>query len=193
MSIKDVEIQDDQGNIYYPHTNASLVKYNESTVEEALDAHGTSLSENEQDIAKKIDKTSIVNNLTATVAGSVLDATQGKALQDSINTINNTLASKATIQKGSTVTVAAGATTYFDMTGFGIAALRATGVSISCELCAIFSINTLNQYVASTKILDRVDFGASNNITISFSTYVMVVVNNTSSAVNFTFSKMTLI
>ncbi|WP_315069607.1 pyocin knob domain-containing protein [uncultured Clostridium sp.] len=37
----------------------------------------------------KINKTSIVNNLTATVAGSVLDAVQGKTLNDSINNILN--------------------------------------------------------------------------------------------------------
>lgn len=37
-------------------------------------------------------KTTIVNNLTATEAGSALDATQGKALSDSISSLNSSLA-----------------------------------------------------------------------------------------------------
>ncbi|EHI98055.1 hypothetical protein CDLVIII_1356 [Clostridium sp. DL-VIII] len=73
MSIKDVEIQDDQGNIYYPHTNASLVKYNESTVEEALDAHGTSLSEK----ANNTDNSRTTTNKTVT--GAINELNNNKA------------------------------------------------------------------------------------------------------------------
>ncbi|WP_242864990.1 hypothetical protein [Clostridium botulinum] len=36
MAIKNIEIQDSDGNIYYPHTNASVVKNGESTVAEQL-------------------------------------------------------------------------------------------------------------------------------------------------------------
>lgn len=42
-----------------------------------VDTNTTSLSET-------VNKTSIVNNLTATVPGSVLDATQGKAINDNL-------------------------------------------------------------------------------------------------------------
>lgn len=40
------------------------------------------------------NKTTIVNNLTATTAGSALDATQGKALSDSISSLNSSLANR---------------------------------------------------------------------------------------------------
>jgi hypothetical protein len=43
MSINNVEIQDSNGNVYYPHTDASVVKYGESDV-------GSELSENTQNI-----------------------------------------------------------------------------------------------------------------------------------------------
>lgn len=36
MSINNVEIQDNNGNIYYPHTEASVVKYGDSDVGSAL-------------------------------------------------------------------------------------------------------------------------------------------------------------
>ena len=39
------------------------------------------------DLSGKVNKSSIVNNLLATVEGSVLDATQGKVIQDKINLI----------------------------------------------------------------------------------------------------------
>ena len=40
------------------------------------------------------NKTTIVNNLTATTAGSALDATQGKALSDEITSLNDSLTNK---------------------------------------------------------------------------------------------------
>ena len=42
-------------------------------------------------IADGATKTAIVNNLTATTAGSALDAVQGKALSDQISTLNSSL------------------------------------------------------------------------------------------------------
>jgi hypothetical protein len=39
----------------------------------------------------KLDKTSVINNLTTTIPGSALDAVQGQVLQDEIDTINNSL------------------------------------------------------------------------------------------------------
>lgn len=42
-------------------------------------------------VADSANKTTIVNNLTATTAGSALDATQGKALSDKITSLNDSL------------------------------------------------------------------------------------------------------
>ena len=36
MSIKNVEIQDSNGNVYYPHTDADVVKYGDTTVGASL-------------------------------------------------------------------------------------------------------------------------------------------------------------
>jgi hypothetical protein len=36
MSIKNVEIQDSEGNIYYPHTTDSVVKHVDNTVNSIL-------------------------------------------------------------------------------------------------------------------------------------------------------------
>ncbi|WP_154696492.1 hypothetical protein, partial [Clostridium botulinum] len=44
MAIKNIEIQDSDGNIYYPHTNASVVKNGATTVAEQL-----------KEIANKVD------------------------------------------------------------------------------------------------------------------------------------------
>ena len=44
--------------------------------------------------SEKIDKSDIANNLVTTEAGLVLDARQGKVLDDKVNTINNNLANK---------------------------------------------------------------------------------------------------
>lgn len=63
-------------------TTDQTIKGSINEVKASTDANTTSLS-------TKVNKTSIANNLTTTVAGSVLDATQGKILQDSINTKAN--------------------------------------------------------------------------------------------------------
>ena len=55
-------------------------------------------------IADGANKTNIVNNLTATTAGSALDAVQGKALSDQISTLNSSL-SKSTITPTSTTNI----------------------------------------------------------------------------------------
>lgn len=52
-------------------------------------------------IADGATKTAIVNNLTATTAGSALDAVQGKALSDQISSLNSSL-TKSTITPTST-------------------------------------------------------------------------------------------
>ena len=48
----------------------------------------------EQSIADKLGTSDIANNLTTTTAGKVLDATQGKALNDSISTTNTAITNK---------------------------------------------------------------------------------------------------
>lgn len=73
MATKKIEIQDSSGNIYYPHTDASVVKFGESDV-------ATHLKD-------KVNKTDIVNNALATIEGKVLDATVGKFLNDKIDKI----------------------------------------------------------------------------------------------------------
>ena len=62
----------------------------EVTAQELLDALA------EQVANKLLEKSQVVNNLLATVEGNPLDATQGKALKDLIDTTNNNL-SKAII------------------------------------------------------------------------------------------------
>lgn len=46
------------------------------------------------EVDNNANKTTIVNNLTATTAGSALDATQGKALSDKITSLNDSLTNK---------------------------------------------------------------------------------------------------
>ncbi len=53
MSIKNIEIQDSDGNIYYPHTNASVVKNGSTTVAEQL-----------KEIANKVDNIKIADGTT---------------------------------------------------------------------------------------------------------------------------------
>ena len=48
----------------------------------------------EQSISGKLGTSDIANNLTTTTAGKVLDATQGKALNDSISTTNTAITNK---------------------------------------------------------------------------------------------------
>ena len=48
-------------------------------------------------MTKLIEKSQVVNNLQATVAGNVLDAVQGKILKDQIDSTNSQLSGKANI------------------------------------------------------------------------------------------------
>lgn len=63
----------------------------EVTAQELLDALA------EQVANKLLAKSQVVNNLLATVEGNPLDATQGKALKELIDTTNNNLSNKWTI------------------------------------------------------------------------------------------------
>ncbi len=53
MATKNIEIQDSDGNIYYPHTNASVVKNGSTTVAEQL-----------KDIVNKVDNIKIADGTT---------------------------------------------------------------------------------------------------------------------------------
>lgn len=68
MATKKIEIQDSNGNVYYPHTDASVVKNGSKTVAEQLN--------------EKVNKSSIINNCSVTEEGFALDARQGKRLRD---------------------------------------------------------------------------------------------------------------
>lgn len=89
MRIQKIEIQDDQKNIYYPHTDSSVVKYKDSTAEETLDNFNTQLN-------NKLNKTSVINNCTTTEEGFALDARQGKLLSETmaINTLSLSIKNK---------------------------------------------------------------------------------------------------
>lgn len=78
MATKKIEIQDSNGNVYYPHTDASVVKNGSKTVAEQLN----DLENN------KIDKSKILNNCSATEPGFVADARQLKYLKDYIDSLN---------------------------------------------------------------------------------------------------------
>lgn len=76
MATKKIEIQDSDGNVYYPHTDASVVKNGSKTVAEQLN--------------EKVNKTAIINNCNVTEEGFIADARQLKYLFDLITKINNT-------------------------------------------------------------------------------------------------------
>ena len=68
----------------------------EVTAQELLDVLA------EQVANKLLAKSQVVNNLLATVEGNPLDATQGKALKDLIDTTNNNLSKKLFVKIGDT-------------------------------------------------------------------------------------------
>lgn len=76
MATKKIEIQDSNGNVYYPHTEASVVKNGNTTVAAQLN--------------EKVNKTAIINNCNVTEEGFIADARQLKYLFDLITKINNT-------------------------------------------------------------------------------------------------------
>lgn len=59
MATKNVEIQDDQGNIYYPHTDADVVKFGDSTVGASLSERANKGTPTEYDLALSSGYTSV--------------------------------------------------------------------------------------------------------------------------------------
>ena len=77
MGIQKIEIQDDQKNIYYPHTDSSVVKYKDSTAEETLDNFNTQLNAK----ANKNDLTALTNpELLKKYRQKILDKYQDQPL-----------------------------------------------------------------------------------------------------------------
>lgn len=67
-------------------------------------------------VDNKIDKTNVANNLTTTEADFVLDARQGKALQDQLTTLNSNLSNVATKNDISTLNPSGAIRLYSDKT-----------------------------------------------------------------------------
>lgn len=81
--------------------SAGDVNYNNQTsglaatkVQGAIDEVSSQMQTLETALNGKINTTDIANNLTTTTAGKVLDATQGKALNDSISATNTAITNK---------------------------------------------------------------------------------------------------
>jgi lysophospholipase L1-like esterase len=69
MSTRNIEIQDSNGNVYYPHTDSSVVKYGDSDVGSALaniankeDLNTAEITNIKTDYAKKIDVNVLASN-----------------------------------------------------------------------------------------------------------------------------------
>lgn len=81
--------------------SAGMISYNNETshltsnkVQGAIDEVVTKNQTLETELGNKVNKSDIANNLTTTTAGKVLDATQGKALNDSISDTNTDIINK---------------------------------------------------------------------------------------------------
>lgn len=62
------------------------------------------VSEESEEIAKKLDKSAVVNNLTTTEEGKVLDARQGKVLNESLGAKSSLFGSKTSFEIATTST-----------------------------------------------------------------------------------------
>ena len=78
MSIKNVEIQDSNGNVYYPHTDADVVKYGDTTV-------GASLSERVRKSTVSI--TYYVNTTGSDSNDGLTSGTAFKTIQKAIDSL----------------------------------------------------------------------------------------------------------
>ena len=79
MSIKNVEIQDSSGNVYYPHTDASIVKFGSSDVGLALSQRVNISEVVTTPTANKILKLNSSSKLPASITGDAdsVDGIQG--------------------------------------------------------------------------------------------------------------------
>lgn len=88
---KNADIASDADDISYDNTTSGLQG---SNVQDAIDEVSSQMQTLEQSIAGKLGTSDIANNLTTTTPGKVLDATQGKALNDSISVTNTAITNK---------------------------------------------------------------------------------------------------
>lgn len=107
-----VQLEDENGNIYYLHTDASVV----------FCENGESVQKKLND---KIEKSSIVQNATTTATDKVISAAVAKNLQDQI-TAQNTKMSIGVVQTLETGTTTSGSIKYCKKSGMVTFAVNAT-------------------------------------------------------------------
>jgi hypothetical protein len=88
---KNADIASDADDISYDNTTSGLQG---SNVQDAIDEVSSQMQTLETALGDKVNTSDIANNLTTTTEGKVLDATQGKALNDSISTTNTAITNK---------------------------------------------------------------------------------------------------
>lgn len=96
MEIKNIEIQDSDGNVFYPHTNASVVKATDTSGLDGIAGKSsdtqTLLDKLADRVANKlIEKGMIANNLVTDNENMVLAAPMGKKLQEQISDVNKNI------------------------------------------------------------------------------------------------------
>lgn len=109
MSAKKTTLKDKNGVQLLPNTNMECVFGNDGKrldtyINDIKDAKADKTYVDTQD-ALKIDKTQIKNTLTETVVGNVLDATQGKIIDDKITVLQTDKADKNNAQLTGTATL----------------------------------------------------------------------------------------
>ena len=88
---KNANLSVSAGDVNYNNQTSGLVA---TKVQGAIDEVSSQMQTLEQSIADKLGTSDIANNLTTTTPGKVLDATQGKALNDSISATNTAITNK---------------------------------------------------------------------------------------------------
>lgn len=121
----------------------------EVTAQELLDALA------EQVANKLLAKSQVVNNLLATVEGNPLDATQGKALKELIDTTNNNLSNKADKTSLSNYVSKDDLGIYFTADGSKAAVYKQNVISVSIQLKAGYTYFLVGKMVYPFQTMDR--------------------------------------
>lgn len=106
----------------------------EVTAQELLDALA------EQVANKLLAKSQVVNNLLATVEGNPLDATQGKALKELIDTTNNNLSNRWTLYGAEIIPNNADMYTYTEPGNYACATNAVAATLKNCPLSTAFDL-----------------------------------------------------
>lgn len=88
---KNANLSVSAGDVNYNNQTSGLTA---TKVQGAIDEVSSQMQTLEQSISGKLGTSDIANNLTTTTTGKVLDATQGKALNDSISATNTAITNK---------------------------------------------------------------------------------------------------